>query len=173
VTALRSCIAAVAFPLLLFGLLVLPSAALAAGALDPTFDGDGKVLTDFGASDQADDLAIQADDKIVAAGASGGDFALTRYNSDGSLDTSFDGDGKLVTDLGSSDRADAVAIQGDGKIVAAGRSGGDFALARYNSDGSLDTSFDGDGKLVTDFGTADDFAYGVAIQGDGKLVAVG
>lgn len=57
--------------------------------------------------------------------------------------------------------------------MVAGSSGGDFALTRYNTDGSLDTGFDGDGKVVTDFGKVDDRAYGVAIQGDGKIVAAG
>jgi uncharacterized delta-60 repeat protein len=171
--ALSSRIAALALPVLLLGLIMLPSAALGAGALDSSFDGDGKVLTDFGGNDPGNDLAIQADGKIVAAGASDGDFALARYNADGSLDTSFDGDGKVVTDIGGSDGAAAVAIQGDGKLVVAGNSGGDIALASNNADGSLDTSFDGVGTVVTDFGTADDFAYGVAIQADGKIVAVG
>jgi uncharacterized delta-60 repeat protein len=155
------------------------------GSLDPTFDGDGKVTTDFaGNLDQASGVAIQADGKIVAAGradVSGTfDFALARYNTDGSLDTGFDGDGKVTTDFAGSvnDQAFAVAIQGDGKIVAAGRadvSGTfDFALARYNADGSLDTGFDGDGKVTTDFVSgSSDQAFAVAIQGDGKIVAAG
>ena len=69
-----------------------------------------------------------------------------------------------------------MAIQDDGKIVAAGQGGnsGDFALARYNPNGSLDPTFSGDGKLTTDFGFGpDDAANGVAVQGDGKIVAVG
>ncbi len=64
-----------------------------------------------------------------------------------------------------------MALQGDGKIVAVGRAAraGDFALARYNPNGSLDTSFSGDGKQATDFG-GNDGATGVEIQGDGKIV---
>ena len=91
------------------------------------------------------------------------DFALARYNPNGSLDTSFSGDGKQTTDFGfgADDGATAVALQGDGKIVAVGRAGGratgnDFALARYNPNGSLDTSFSGDGKQTTDFGAGSD-----------------
>jgi uncharacterized delta-60 repeat protein/uncharacterized repeat protein (TIGR01451 family) len=157
----------------------------AAGSLDTTFDGDGKVTTDLaGGTDEADAVAIQGDGKIVAAGlafVSGTfdfDFAVARYNADGSLDTTFDGDGKVTTDLaGSIDEAFAVAIQGDGKIVVAGRavvSGtDDFALARYNSDGSLDTTFDTDGKVTTDFASSNEQAHGVALQGDGKIVAAG
>ena len=105
-------------------------------------------------------VAIQSDGKIVAAGdsnnGSNSDFALVRYNTDGSLDTSFDSDGKVTTAIGSgTDEAYSVAIQSDGKIVAAGYSNNgsnnDFALVRYNTDGSLDTSFDSDGKVTTDY----------------------
>ncbi|MGD9562114.1 MAG: PxKF domain-containing protein [Pyrinomonadaceae bacterium] len=151
------------------------------GSPDTTFSGDGKVTTPILGFDQVYSVAIQPDGKIVAAGASGGsslDFAIVRYNSDGSLDTTFDGDGKVTTPIGSSfDGAYSVAIQPDGKIVAAGYTDNafdtDFAIARYNSDGSPDTTFDGDGKLVTAFGTSFDGAYGVAIQADGKIVAAG
>jgi len=110
----------------------------------------------------------------VAAGFSG-DFVLARYNTDGSLDTSFDSDGKVTTDLGDFDPATDVAIQPDGAIVAAGFTGDDefdFALARYRRDGSLDTSFDLDGKVTTDFG-ASDVAQAVTIQPDGRIVAAG
>jgi uncharacterized delta-60 repeat protein/uncharacterized repeat protein (TIGR01451 family) len=154
------------------------------GSLDTTFDGDGKVTTDFADStDVAWGMAIQGDGKIVAAGladVSGtGDFALARYNPDGSLDITFDTDGKVTTDFaaGSPDLAYAVALQGDGKIVAAGvaviSGTNDFAVARYNPDGSLDTTFDTDGLVTTDFGAGLDQASGVTIQGDGKIVAVG
>jgi uncharacterized delta-60 repeat protein len=130
-----------------------------AGDLDITFDGDGKVTTDFGSNlyDRANSIAIQSDGKIVVAGESSNgsnpDFALARYNSDGSLDTAFDGDGKVTTAVGSfDDYANSVAIQSDGKIVVAGSSyngsNTHFALSRYNSDGSLDTTFDGDGKVT-------------------------
>jgi uncharacterized delta-60 repeat protein len=159
-------------------------AAAPPGDLDTTFDGDGKVTTDFAASiDQGFAVALQADGKIVAAGVavvSGmEDFALARYNTNGSLDPTFDGDGKVTTDFaGDFDQAFGLAIQADGKIVAGGRadvSGTfDFALARYNTDGSLDTGFDGDGKVTTDFVSGSfDQAFGLAIQGDGKIVAAG
>ena len=114
------------------------------------------------ALDRARSVAIQSDGKIVAAGysdnGSNDDFALVRYNTDGSLDTSFDSDGKVTTAIGSgTDQAFSVAIQSDGKIVAAGYSDNgsndDFALVRYNTDGSLDTSFDSDGKVTTAIGS--------------------
>ena len=96
----------------------------------------------------------------------GSAFALTRYNPNGSLDTSFSGDGKLTTDFGGAEHAFAIALQADGKIIVAGRStaGDDFALARYNPNGSLDTGFSGDGKLTTNFGGADE-ALAVAVPG--------
>ncbi len=126
-------------------------------------------------------MALQADGKVVAVGVAGGvsaDFALARYNPNGSLDTSFSGDGRQTTNFGGVDHANGVALQGDGKIVAVGAAGpfgaGDFALARYNPNGSLDPSFSGDGKQTTDFlfgGT--DAANGVVLQGNGKVVAAG
>jgi uncharacterized delta-60 repeat protein len=159
---------------LLINIAFAPPSVAAPGDLDASFDSDGKVTTDFGGLDEALGVAIQPDGRIVAAGQSGGDFALARYNRDGSLDTSFDGDGKVTTDFGSPfDLALGVAIQPDGKIVAAGTSGGDFALARYNRDGSLDTSFDGDGKVTTDFGALDAALGAPAIQPNGRIVAAG
>jgi uncharacterized delta-60 repeat protein len=147
------------------------------GSLDTTFSGDGKVLTGLGGDDSARGLAIQDDGRIIAAGDNGGDFALARYKTNGSLDGSFGGDGKISTDFGGYDYGQAVAIQADGKIVVAGmysNSGnGDFALARYNTDGSLNPSFSpDDGKVTTGFG-GDDVAHGVAIQDDGRIVAAG
>ncbi|HET6771320.1 MAG TPA: calcium-binding protein [Actinomycetota bacterium] len=160
-------------------------AAATPGDLDPTFDGDGKVTTDFERGvDLANGVVIQADGKIVVAGLASvsvlqpGDFGLARYNTDGSLDPTFDGDGKVTTDFATqADQAFAMAIQGDGKIVAAGRArvAGifDFALARYNTDGSLDLTFGVLGKVITDFSDSSDQAFAVAIQGDGKIVAAG
>lgn len=153
------------------------------GSLDSSFHGDGKLTTSFGGSDDvATEMAIQADGKLVVVGYTniGGyyDFAVARYNSDGSLDTTFDGDGKLTTSVGPEyDVAESAVIQPDGKIVAAGHSSigtnNDFALVRYTPDGTLDTSFDADGKLTTPIGIAKDIAYSVALQADGKLVAAG
>ena len=152
-------------------------AVISPGDLDTSFGTDGKVTTDFGASDRANAVAVQADGKIVVGGESNFNFALARYNTDGSLDTSFSTDGKVTTDFGSSERGYAVAVQSDGKIVVAGEganaSDQDFGLARYNTDGSLDTSFDTDGKLITNIGSSDDLAFAMAVQSDGKIVAAG
>src|SRR5438309_1488545 len=155
------------------GCLLMAASALFSGAstqagpgdLDTTFNGTGKVITDFaGANDQAGSVALQSDGKIVVAGSSdpGGnlDFALARYNADGSLDTTFGGTGKVTTDFGSrEDEGDSVAIQSDGKIVASGYSYSQdgtsvrIAVVRYNTDGSLDPTFNGIGKVVTAIGT--------------------
>ena len=151
------------------------------GSLDPSFSGDGMQTPNLGFPDFANGAAIQPDGKTVAVGLAGGeldsqDFALARLNVDGSLDASFSGDGEQRTDFGGTEFANGVAIQSDGKIVAVGRvdgaTGRDFALARYNANGSLDASFSGDGKRSTNFEGFDD-ASAVAIQADGKIVAVG
>ena len=162
---------------------VVSSARATDGALDPTFDADGIVTTDLTNSDVAYSVVIQPDGKIVVAGytiSGNQDFALARYNTNGSLDTTFDTDGKLTTDLGGNneDVATSTALQPDGKIVVAGYTnptGGnyDFALARYHSNGTLDTTFDSDGKLITDLGGPDDEAQSMALQPDGKIVVAG
>lgn len=159
-------------------LLLAPSAASAqAGTGDTSFGGDGKVTTNLTSrSDEAVGLIVQADGRLVAAGNGGGRFALVRYASDGSLDDTFGSDGKVFTNFTARfDGASDLEIQTDGKLVAAGIAGGGrrFALARYNTDGTLDTSFGGDGKVTTNFTAGADFAFGVAIQTDGKIVAVG
>jgi uncharacterized delta-60 repeat protein len=159
----------------------VPAWAVGGGTLDPMFGTGGRVLTDFGGQDMAYGMAVQADGKVVAAGFAnvGGhyDFALARYNRDGTLDATFGTGGKVLTDFsgaGSFDEARAVAIQPDGKVVAAGGStaGGNdvFALARYNFDGTLDATFGAGGKVLT--GVAGD-AYAVAVQPGGKIVAAG
>jgi uncharacterized delta-60 repeat protein len=156
------------------------------GRLDAGFGIGGKVTTDFfGDSDEVQALVAQADGKIVAAGAAftgGGsnpDFALARYNRDGSLDTTFGTGGKVTTNFVSHDEATALVPQADGKLVAAGfatdsfGSQSDFVLARYNPDGSLDTTFGTGGKVITDFGSNADEAQALVVQADGKLVAAG
>jgi uncharacterized delta-60 repeat protein len=167
------------------------SAGAAGGDLDTSFSGDGKLTTDFGGSESASAVALQPDGKIVVAGATslgGGNFALARYLPNGTLDTTFSGDGKVTTNFsgGSSDYARAVALQPDGKIVVAGRVcfgdcidleyGPYLGLARLNSNGSPDTPFGyEEGGLFTNFGDFDDHAeaYAVALQPDGRIVVAG
>ena len=150
------------------------------GSLDSSFGVGGKVTTKFTrVFDTAFAVAIQRDRKIIAAGTADiSGFALARYNPDGSLDPSFGVGGKVITDLAESgNAANDIVIQPDGKIVAAGRlvTGGanDFVVVRYNPDGSLDTTFGTGGRTVTSFRISDDVASGVALQRDGKIVAVG
>ncbi len=154
------------------------------GSLDTSFGTSGKVITAISSgNDSATAVVIQSDGRIVAAGNSdpgtNSDFALVRYNTDGTLDTSFGAGGKVLTDFGNSfDFATAAAIQPNGRIVAVGYSvpsgaNRDFALARYNTDGSLDNSFGTGGKVMTAFGSDNDNAYAVAIQPDGRIVVAG
>jgi uncharacterized delta-60 repeat protein len=152
------------------------------GSLDTTFDGDGKVRTSLIMFDLAYDVGIDGDGKIVVVGEAGSssnaDFALVRYNPDGSLDTTFDGDGKVATPVGGSNEiAASLALQTDGKITVGGFSfngtNDDFALARYNSNGSLDSSFGVGGKVTTNFsGASDDYISALTIQ-SGRILAVG
>jgi uncharacterized delta-60 repeat protein len=144
------------------------------GTLDPTFDADGIVLTDLGGLDQIADIAIQTDQKIVAAGTKVVDFLVIRYNTTGSLDPAFGTAGIVITDFGANETGSAILFQTDGKIVVGGyaSSNSDFLLARYNFNGSLDPTFDVDGKVNSDFG---DHAgiLDLAIQPDGHIVAAG
>ncbi|MEH2044957.1 DUF4347 domain-containing protein, partial [Nostoc sp.] len=167
-------------PRLAFGQEVITAYAsiLSTVFLDTSFDSDGKVITDIGSktNDTARSVVIQADGKILVAGASSNNFAVVCYNSDGSLDNSFGSNGKVTTDIGtnSSDIAYSVTLQGDGKILVAGVSSGNFAVVRYNSNGSLDTNFNTTGKVTTDIGTgSSDTAYSVTLQADGKILVAG
>jgi uncharacterized delta-60 repeat protein len=212
-------------------LLATAPAQAAPGDLDPTFSGDGKAVTDFGGIDSGADVAVQPDGKIVVVGTDARDVALARYDADGSLDSSFDGDGKQITaipwnsdewlsdvanqpdgwlvvvgsdfeynicgctdlvvghytpdgspaglphtSVSGTDYGADLALQPDGKIVVAGSAltdgQGDFLLARYTTIGSPDATFSDDGIQTTDFGGGDG-AGGVAVQADGKIVAVG
>jgi uncharacterized delta-60 repeat protein len=156
------------------------------GSLDAGFGNEGIVTTKLFGESRLSALAIQADGKILSAGwsqrgaasDSDSDFALVRYLSDGTLDPSFGDGGKVVTDFSTNDGATAIAIQSDGKIVLAGfASRGaqnlDFALARYNGDGSLDKDFGEGGKVQIDFHAQDDQATSLSIQRDGRIVVVG
>jgi uncharacterized delta-60 repeat protein len=161
------------------GLLVKVEAA--AGDLDTSFSQDGKLRATFGLKDEvAYGVAIQPDGKIVAGGytpkgSTQFDFALMRFNSDGSLDTTFSEDGKVRTEFGVESAAFGIAIQPNGKIVLGGwtRNPDNFAAARYNTDGSLDNTFSDDGKVITDFTGGSDTGRDVAIQPNGKIVLAG
>lgn len=153
------------------------------GTLDTSFNGTGVATAHIGLGGAASGVVVQPDGKLVAAGSAdsggsaGGDFALVRFNSDGSLDTSFGAGGTVTTDLGgNADSASDIAIQSDGKLVVSGYTSSNsgpaltFALARYNSDGSLDTSFGSNGKVITSLSSANGEGVMLSLQPDGKIV---
>ncbi len=152
------------------------------GTLDTTFDGDGKVTTPIGSGeDYGWAVALQSDGKIILGGysfnGSNEDLALVRYNSNGSLDTTFGAGGKVVTPVGTGrDEIRGIAIQPDGKIVVSGfatSASSDFVVARYNANGTLDASFNGTGTNTLSFGVTFEESFDVALQSDGKIVTVG
>ncbi|HMT29990.1 MAG TPA: T9SS type A sorting domain-containing protein [Bacteroidia bacterium] len=150
------------------------------GVLDTTFGTGGKVVTDFGTNeDWVNAMALQTDGKIILAGYKGypSDIAMSRYNDDGSIDSTFGTAGKVISSLTTEDQANAICLQPDGKIVIGGMSAvltnRDFSILRYNTNGLLDTTFSGNGYISTDFGTTSDKANAIALQADGKIVAAG
>ncbi|MEP6995268.1 MAG: delta-60 repeat domain-containing protein, partial [Acidobacteriota bacterium] len=149
-------------------------AKAADGDLDPTFGTGGQVQTDFNHStDIANAVALQSDGKLVVVGQTytnndytGEDFAVARYNANGTLDTTFGSGGKVTTDFpGLAAVPSSVIIQPDGKILVAGGAFpnftflGDFKLVRYNSNGSLDTSFGAGGIVTTSFPGQGSYAF--------------
>jgi len=164
------------------------------GTLDTGFNGTGLVLVDIGTKSNGMAIALQPDGKIIAAGSAqigigNDDFLVTRLTTTGSLDTAFNAGGFIpgivttAAGTATTDRAYAVALQADRKIVAAGTCAGDFALIRYNPDGSLDTDADStsstwfgaakNGIVTTSLGANTDEIWSMAIQSDGKIVAAG
>ena len=161
------------------------------GTLDSTFGDEGMVSTPIGSQEsEVYDIAVQNDGKIVVVGYSKTEvdgefisvFTLVRYNSDGSLDDSFGQNGIVTTSIGIRNaEGKGIALQNDGKIVVAGYSEKElnneivsvFTLARYNSDGSLDSTFGTNGIVTTKIGDKDAKAYDIALQGNGKIVMVG
>lgn len=157
------------------------------GILDNTF-GDvaglvrtGYTITTIGSIfDQGQAVALQSDNKIVVAGitnsATGNDTALVRYSTDGTLDTTFDGDGKKTASISAGDdQANGVVIQSDGNIVVAGSSNTDFMVARFNTAGALDTAgfASPNGYMITSLSANIDKANALALQTDGKIVTAG
>jgi len=169
------------FYVLSITLLFFSSGALCqSGYLDSTFGMDGIVTTDIGTSstDLLFAVAIQPDQKILAAGTSGGDFVVVRYLQDGSIDTDFGMEGIVKVDFGqTSDFCHDMTIQPDGFILLAGESSKnnltDFALVRLDTNGSLDMSFGMGGKVITDLGGSYEYANAIAVQPDGKIIAAG
>jgi uncharacterized delta-60 repeat protein len=152
------------------------------GDLDATFGKNGLVATDVGSNEMANGIAIDSLGRIIVVGQclNNGtwDYVIVRYNPDGTLDTTFDGDGKRTASIGSSyDYANGVAIDSSDRIVVVGESyngsSGDFSIARFNVDGSFDSSFHGDGAAIVSFGSSDDWATSVAIDDAGRIIVAG
>jgi uncharacterized delta-60 repeat protein len=154
------------------------------GTLDQTFGTGGKVVIPItNAYDEAYDLVLQPDGKIVLFGysfvsGSAFDLSVARLNANGSLDDSFDGDGKVIIPVGSANDIPAkVLLQPDGKIIlistTVGASGQDNALVRLNSNGSLDSDFGTGGIVINSLAAGDDVGLDGALQSDGKIVTSG
>jgi uncharacterized delta-60 repeat protein len=157
------------------------------GTLDNSFGNNGEVTTNFlGGDDAAYALLAQPDGKIIVAGTAGdargsdeSRIALARYNTDGSLDSSFNYTGKVAKHANANgfDDCHAAILQQDGKIVTVGSSYGtltkyDYTLARFKPNGKIDSSFGTNGFTATDFGSFD-VPTAAATQSDGKIIVTG
>lgn len=160
------------------------------GNLDSSFGNNGTIETDFGFSETAYAIVLQADGKIVVGGSTEAivlgnrpfpDFLIVRYMPDGTLDESFGQYGKVITDysINRNDIIRSMALQPDGKIIVAGStqhlptSTGELALARYKINGSLDSTFGNAGLVRTDFGVGLEEIANICLQPDGKIVGAG
>jgi uncharacterized delta-60 repeat protein len=156
------------------------------GTLDSTFGTNGKLTTAIrGIDDAAQSVCIQADGKIIAAGGSyhynnfneNPDIALVRYNTNGKLDTTFGTEGIVITDINDDSYATKINILENKKILISGYTNNginyQFALAQYNTDGSLDKSFGTNGIVTTTIGSGDDYSKSAIIQPDNKIVLIG
>jgi uncharacterized delta-60 repeat protein len=152
------------------------------GDLDSTFGINGIILTDLQYNDRGGSIALQADGKILQSGSANttaiSKFAMTRYNLDGTLDTMFGTKGKVIAAIDSAnDYCFSINLETDRKIVLSGISTSSlityFALAKYNADGSLDTTFGVKGKILTNFDGGDDETRSCVVQNDGKILVAG
>lgn len=158
------------------------------GSIDENFGSNGTTVTSIGSfEDVCFAIALQADGKLLAAGGTNKsqgsfdyDFALVRYKPDGTPDSTFGNSGIVITQIGLyMNRAYSVVVQQDGKILLAGEAQdsqeafSDFAVVRYNEDGSLDSNFGTNGKLRISLGETYDYAKSMVLQEDGKIVIAG
>jgi len=145
------------------------------GSVDTSFNGTGQLVPHFGANDWAYNVAVRPNGNLVISGSTGASGLVASYNADGTPDTSFNGTGYAWSYSGVN-FARGLAVQPNGEIVIAGlryTSTFDFALGRYNADGTLDTGFNGTGSVETDLSAGTDFAVAVELQSNGKIVALG
>jgi uncharacterized delta-60 repeat protein len=146
------------------------------GELDSSFSDDGLESTNL-VNSKATDVLIQPDGKIVIVGTQGEDLLLSKYQADGSLDTSFDDDGVLVlgglNPVPGGTTAGKGILQPDGKLVVVATGGNDFVVLRVNRDGTLDTSWNGVGKTSTDLENTFNSSRALVLHDDGGVVVVG
>ncbi len=148
------------------------------GSLDTSFGNNGVTITTTGLISTINSVAIQSDGKILASGFTGNNpqMLLVRYNSNGSIDSSFGTSGSVITNLGDTSYSNAISIQSDGKIVSAGNAFrnevNNFGITRYNTNGSVDTSFGNNGSMVIAIKNGAE-PNSVAIQSDGQILAAG
>lgn len=147
------------------------------GSYDSTFDTDGYAVTPVAVNDGYLAVALQSDGRILAASRDGNDFYVSRYLTNGALDTTFGTGGIAFANPGGTDEVRSLAVDPQGRPVVVGYTfqGGRFsiAVARWTTGGVLDTGFDGDGMVITTVGSMQDTAYNIAIQTDGKPIIVG
>ena len=153
------------------------------GTLDTTWNATGKVITSISSgTDAANAIALQPDGKVLLAGScyngANNDFCVARYLASGTLDTTWNGTGTVITPMGIiGNFARATTLQPDGKVLLAGNcsngTNNDFCAARYLPDGTLDTTWNGTGKIITPIGSNDDFGSAMTLQPDGKVLLAG
>lgn len=153
------------------------------GSLDSSFSSDGLLEHNFGNYDYAYAVHLQDDGKILVGGERQNDMAIVRFNSNGSLDTSFSRDGSLINNLGNTDEIYDIKTQADGKILVLGKTNANshttgyyaYTVLRYHSDGSLDTSFANNGIFTHNFHAGNKHAYAQAMEilGNGDIVISG
>ena len=151
------------------------------GTLDPSFDGDGVVISDFGADERGASVILLGDGRIVLGGSRSFDLALVRYLPDGSLDMTFGTGGLATADSGGQEGVAQLILLPNGKLLAGGSTAPpqgsgdfDFLLARFHPDGALDTSFGSSGFIKTDFdGGSSDTCSAVALAGPDLVLAAG
>ncbi|MBT1701439.1 T9SS type A sorting domain-containing protein [Fulvivirgaceae bacterium PWU4] len=147
------------------------------GSPDPSFNGDGRLLLDFGFSEYVTDLLLDKNGRIYLIGqaANGNyyDFTIIRLKADGTLDATFNGNGKLFVSIGSTnDFANDAALDSDGNIYVTGQfegGNGDYAVIKVKPDGTLDNTFSDDGKQVIPVGVSNDIAQAIDIDANGSI----
>jgi len=148
---------------------------LASGRVDNTFGVNGKVITDFGNHEILKSVIFQPNGKILVTGYTGYDIIdplVVRYNKNGTLDSSFGNNGKIITHLGADNIGYAIAVQPDNKILVAGEWDRDYLLLRYLANGKPDDSFGSKGVVRTSIDVRDN-GKSIILQPDGKIVVAG